>query len=285
MQKRICKLIKMDPPAITNQGQLFSSGLNVPADGVEGYQTGCIFQKTNGGAGTSLYVNEGTYLAADFDAVAPADSALQVGTSGTHATDETSGGNTIGIFVDPSSTTAARYTTADIESLLSTQTFTIQGAGLYTIRGVAGLKTGAHYYGSANQGYLAGVQGKLTMTSTSILGNGSSGGIYAASVLAQMQFTAGATFGADVNMSGLWIDNQVGAALPSASQMLNITNNGGSVTTMVHMYGNNAITNVFSFETMDGSIITAASLTGTIKVLKCLIDGTTYYLPLYSSHT
>jgi hypothetical protein len=100
-----------------------------------------------------------------------------------------------------------------------------------------------------------------------------------------MQFTAGAAFGADVNMSGLWIDNQVGAALPTSSQMLNITNNGGAVTTMVHMYGNNAVTNVFSFETMDGSVNTAASLTGTIKVLTCKIDGVTYYLPLYSSHT
>jgi hypothetical protein len=59
----------MAPPLSTNQGVLSASGLIVPVDGTAGYQTGCIFQHTDGGDGTSLYVNEGTYLSCDFDAV------------------------------------------------------------------------------------------------------------------------------------------------------------------------------------------------------------------------
>lgn len=43
-------------------------GTAVPADGSKGYAPGCLYQKVNGGIGTSLYVNEGTALAADFNA-------------------------------------------------------------------------------------------------------------------------------------------------------------------------------------------------------------------------
>lgn len=50
-------------------GILHAFGDEVPADGAVGYATGCLFAHTDGGAGTALYTNEGTYDSADFDAV------------------------------------------------------------------------------------------------------------------------------------------------------------------------------------------------------------------------
>lgn len=49
-------------------GIMDAYGDTVPTDGSTGYATGCIFRKTDGGAGTSLYVNEGTLTSSDFNA-------------------------------------------------------------------------------------------------------------------------------------------------------------------------------------------------------------------------
>lgn len=43
-------------------------GTTVPSDAATGYARGCIFIKTDGGAGTTLYVNEGDHASADFNA-------------------------------------------------------------------------------------------------------------------------------------------------------------------------------------------------------------------------
>ncbi len=43
-------------------------GTTVPTDGTTGYATGCLFHHTDGGVGTSLYVNEGTKASCDFNA-------------------------------------------------------------------------------------------------------------------------------------------------------------------------------------------------------------------------
>lgn len=69
MLDRVCKLLRIKPPATADEGLLMASGKTVPADGTAGYQTGCLFQHTDGGAGTALYVNEGTSASCDFDAV------------------------------------------------------------------------------------------------------------------------------------------------------------------------------------------------------------------------
>jgi hypothetical protein len=60
----------MNPPLVANRGLLFSSGATVPADGTDGYQTGCIFQHTDGGNNTALYVNEGSVTSSAFKAIA-----------------------------------------------------------------------------------------------------------------------------------------------------------------------------------------------------------------------
>ncbi len=69
MIERVCSLLRIKAPATTTAGFLLVSGATVPTDGAAGYQTGCLFQHTDGGAGTALYVNEGTVSACDFDAV------------------------------------------------------------------------------------------------------------------------------------------------------------------------------------------------------------------------
>ena len=58
MQERVCSLIRMKPPVHESNGLLFASDDTVPTDATVGYQTGCIFQHTDGGDGDALYVNE-----------------------------------------------------------------------------------------------------------------------------------------------------------------------------------------------------------------------------------
>jgi hypothetical protein len=58
----------MTKPTPEQPGLLFSHGETVPTDGATGFATGCLFQKTNGGANTSLYVNEGSITSCDFNA-------------------------------------------------------------------------------------------------------------------------------------------------------------------------------------------------------------------------
>jgi hypothetical protein len=43
-------------------------GTVVPADSLAGYGVGCIFKQRDGGAGTAVYINEGTELLSDFNA-------------------------------------------------------------------------------------------------------------------------------------------------------------------------------------------------------------------------
>ena len=50
-------------------GILDAYGKTVPTDGEDGYATGCLFRHTDGGGGTSLYVNEGTLTSCNFDPV------------------------------------------------------------------------------------------------------------------------------------------------------------------------------------------------------------------------
>ncbi len=66
---RIASVLRIKPPIQANEGLLLASGGTVPTDGDAGYQTGCLFQHTDGGDATALYVNEGTVAACTFKAV------------------------------------------------------------------------------------------------------------------------------------------------------------------------------------------------------------------------
>lgn len=48
---------------------LYAFGLVVPTDADTGYATGCVYAHTDGGDGTSLYVNEGDETSCDFNAI------------------------------------------------------------------------------------------------------------------------------------------------------------------------------------------------------------------------
>jgi len=70
MLGRIASLLRMSEPIHEDEGLLFASGATVPTDATVGYQTGCIFQHTDGAEGSAFYVNEGTYASCDFNVVA-----------------------------------------------------------------------------------------------------------------------------------------------------------------------------------------------------------------------
>ena len=74
MLGRVTRLLRIKPPAPEDDSNslLRAHGITVPTDGDTGYATGCLFQHTDGGAGTALYVNEGTETSCDFNAVAGA---------------------------------------------------------------------------------------------------------------------------------------------------------------------------------------------------------------------
>jgi hypothetical protein len=68
-------------PPLKNRGYLYGSGTVVPTDGTDGWQTGAVFHKTDGGNNTSLYVNEGSVTSCTFNALTtggPAD-VLEIG--------------------------------------------------------------------------------------------------------------------------------------------------------------------------------------------------------------
>ena len=68
MKGRVESLIRKGETDPVTGGLLQASGDTVPADGTAGYLTGCIFQHTDGGVGSSLYVNEGSVTSSDFNA-------------------------------------------------------------------------------------------------------------------------------------------------------------------------------------------------------------------------
>lgn len=57
------------PTLRSSDGIIDAYGKIVPVDGTAGYITGAIFKKTDGGANTSAYVNEGSVTSCDFNAV------------------------------------------------------------------------------------------------------------------------------------------------------------------------------------------------------------------------
>jgi hypothetical protein len=69
MIERVASLLRVTPPDHSVTGLLRAHGDTVPTDGTVGYETGCLFQHTDGGDGTALYVNEGSVTSCDFNAV------------------------------------------------------------------------------------------------------------------------------------------------------------------------------------------------------------------------
>jgi len=68
MIQRVCKVLSYAVGYFRLPGTKHASGTTVPTDGTAGYTKGCPFIKTDGGAGTTLYINEGSYTSCDFNA-------------------------------------------------------------------------------------------------------------------------------------------------------------------------------------------------------------------------
>lgn len=63
-------LYELNQPAIdAHGGKILDYGLAVPTNGADGFATGCIYIKVNGGDGSALFVNEGTATTADFNLI------------------------------------------------------------------------------------------------------------------------------------------------------------------------------------------------------------------------
>lgn len=73
MLDRIAHLLRIRKPEIETRGLLWGSGTVVPTDGTDGWQVGSLFQHTDGGSGTALYVNEGSVTSCDFNPVDAGD--------------------------------------------------------------------------------------------------------------------------------------------------------------------------------------------------------------------
>lgn len=58
---------------------LLASGATVPTDADAGYAKGCIFIKTGGGVGTTIYLNEGSATSCDFNAIGSGGSTTFIG--------------------------------------------------------------------------------------------------------------------------------------------------------------------------------------------------------------
>lgn len=69
MLQRVATLLRQQAPDQSAKGLLIASGTTVPTAATSGYATGCIFQHTDGGAGTVLYVNEGSETSCSFQAI------------------------------------------------------------------------------------------------------------------------------------------------------------------------------------------------------------------------
>lgn len=294
MISRVCSLLRMQPPVIDNRGLLFVSGATVPIDGTDGYQTGAIFQHTDGGTGTAVYINEGTVTSCTFVRVESPGGSLTLADlqdvadgfatrlleTGTYANTASAG-----VVLSSSNTRPVAILTDDggvnldsgnYRPLLSRTLLTIDqtGSTITPVRGQLKLNTGI----DVATGIYAPVQGYIEVAGTSIASSGATLSCISASLEigtaltaasggevagVHIETTGAGTLTATGTVAGLLIDKASGAAdWPVGISVLNSTTaiSVGASTTGVLLSG--AITT--------GISITSTSTTDGIK-----ISGTT----------
>lgn len=203
---------------------------------------------------------------------------IKAGTSAAMLTDSNAGGSAIKCYVNYTGTTG-RYTGLWMANYFNADwTSATQGAGIYAIRGEAGQKAATTMTMSSNQGYVAGVQGKLTINGTT------AGSWYMCAGLFQVQNATTASFGSGAQVYGIWVDNQAsGENWPSgASHMINVTNNGGTLDNFMYFYGNNNVSYFAQFGACAGAVSDSGAGGSTSKYLKCKIDGVAYSILIKS---
>lgn len=169
---------------------LLAKGATVPTDGDAGYAVGSIFIYTPGGAGTTLYMNEGTATVADFNAITTSSGGVTTW-DGLYSNDKT---------LAISSTTL----TFDLTHATNNgMTFTASGAGSGNVVQITNVGTGKDINGSSSTWYvtkagqvgLTSIVGTATNTAITIDANGSG------AVTLGATSTGGITLGDNVTLS------------------------------------------------------------------------------------
>lgn len=322
MQQRVCDLLRMQPAVIDNRGLLFSSGATVPTDGTDGYQTGCIFQHTDGSDGTALYVNEGSVTSCDFNAVEAGDRGASGGITftGTHTKCIDFAGVTLTAGSSNQLWSFGDYATGAVDVTITDYWFPVR-MNVASIANPSAEKMAALFYlkfasttahqanldmqgigltvdVGKNVGYAHGIDVVLNMsasatTSTGTVIGGKFGLVYAtgvththgigdnsSAVCAVVSGTGSYTGGMECSIIEA---RKEGATTIDHGVWVNVLT-GATVTDGISLGGAGTITNAFKFHSTAvtvGSISTGHG--GTLKTIKCAIDGTTYYLILSTS--
>ena len=289
MLTRVCKLIKMQVPLITNKGLLFTSGLVKPVDGTAGYQTGCIFQHTDGTTSTALYVNEGSDTSCDFNPVGTTTQSGNQSVGGTldvtgvstvavfHATGAATLSSTVALADDTSAAKTVTSATPATERLIRSELTVTPSASvavgangsLAAIRGAVTLTTAK----TITDGYLYGVQGKAILDGATI-NNGSD---HVAGVYAQLSAS-----GTTVTSGHVAILVVSGQSLPASANVnaIYVESGGNKINAVLQSnVACNFFLDVNNFEAC-GIIATptGAVHSGALRTIKVQIDGGTYYL-------
>lgn len=124
-----------------------AKGTTVPTDADTGFAKGCLFIKTNGTTGTTLYLNEGDETSADFNPIETPESAISGVTAGTGISGGgTSGTVTVTLAENYLRVATVTLTAAEVKALATTpiELVAAPGANKYiefvgaTLRLVAG---------------------------------------------------------------------------------------------------------------------------------------------------
>lgn len=150
---------------VTSDGNVtYAVGATIPTDGDAGYAVGCIFKNSAGGAGTTIYINEGSNTSASFRAldtaggfsvpIAATDASSTTGTSlGITASTVTSGSIFKATTTGTALTTGSLFNAA-MGAAVTGSAFTGLTTGIYTGAGLLQLTAN-----SATTGTLAQITG------------------------------------------------------------------------------------------------------------------------------
>ena len=304
MIDRICSLLKTQKPA-ANAGFLFASGTTVPG-AVAGYQTGCIFQHTDGANGTSLYVNEGNSTTASFQAVGAGEiDSIAIDLGADHAiyvtadeTGKTKNAFRAGDYATPIDV-AAGYGAFRLYGKYSSGT---DASTLGFVRALAentAQISSFQFYSDSDAGTpgpvsLHGADFFAVVNDTKYLALGAN--IYDGLVASWHKVTAPVGAHVDGNVWTLFLDNQVNSSVGGTEATI-LSMTGGSKPDAWAYFSTTSSgwNSLFQFDTAAAAkdpVVTNAlvpatapdgSTVGADKALKVIIDGTPYYIPLYDT--
>lgn len=280
MIQRLCTLLKIQQPVPGSSGLLLASGATVPTDGTRGYQTGCIFQHTDGSAGTAFYVNEGTASSCNFDAVSALTAAQEASlTANTALLSATAGTMTASkaVILDANKAVnelAVTATSASTSGSTSVEPVVVSS----TLTGVGGVGGRARFQLDSN--VALGGWANALKAYTKFGASGRITGL-ASSLCAEMDLTAGTTQG---TYAPIEIELNMGTTGKTGANtsLIYASVNGTSASEfdtagyILNLQGLTANTNkVFQ--------ASAKSAIGSTHAIRIKIGTTDYFIPLHTS--